>query len=204
MWDMDDEVFFMPRFRVADVFENPETRKPSVRATQQRVMSQPRSQPQSQQARVVKKKIPLEPEAAPVVEKPEMKPQKQERSTVKMEESEVVQPKVVEKEMTVPKADVVETETHFIIAMDMPGFKKDAIHVSLEDGILTVHAERPAMFTDAKNVLRREIPTGVVERQFEVPEGTKPNAIYAKVEDGVLTLKIKKPTVEPTANIQIA
>lgn len=195
IWNMDDDMFFMSRFRFADVFETPDTRKPAARPKQQG-MTQPRAQPQSQQPRGVRKKIPLEPEVAPAA-KPE-KPAAKEESPVP------VQPKVVEKEVLVPKADVVETDTHFIIAMDMPGLKKDAIRVSLEDGILTVHAERPAPLADAKTVLRREIPTGVVERQFEVPEGTKPSAIYAKVEDGVLTLRIKKPAAEPTSTIQIA
>lgn len=201
MWDMDDGVFDMPRFQFANVFENSDTRKPSARPMQQRQqgMSQPCPHAQSQQPRVVRKKIPLEPEAVPAV-----KPEKPEKPTAKVDSVPAVQPKVVEKEVMVPKADVVETDTHFIIAMDMPGLKKEAILVSLEDGILTVHAERPAPLANAKAVLRREIPTGVVERQFEVPEGTKPSAIYAKVEDGVLTLRIKKPVAEPTSTIQIA
>lgn len=198
MWDMDDDVFFVPRFRFENVFEDPNTRKSYVQPMQQRT-SQPRTRPQSQQPRAVKK-IPLEPEAAPAV-----KPEVQEKPAAKKEEDAVVvPPKQVEKDVLVPKADVVETDTHFIIAMDMPGLKKEAIRVSLEDGMLTVHAERTAPLADAKTVQRREIPTGVVERQFEVPEGTKPNAIYAKVEDGVLTLRIKKPVAEPTSTIQIA
>jgi len=104
----------------------------------------------------------------------------------------------------IPAADVVDTDTHFIIAMNMPGMKKDDIHVSLEKGILTVSGERPQPCADAKTSIIREIPHGKMERQFEVPEGTKPDDIFAKVEDGVLTLTIKKSVASAPRKIEIA
>jgi len=111
----------------------------------------------------------------------------------------------LKKEMVlVPSADVVENDTHFIITMNMPGLKKEDIHVSLEKGFLTVSAERPQPCADATKVIRREIPFGKMERKFEVPEGTKPENIFASVKDGVLTLTIKKPVAQAPRKIEIA
>jgi len=133
--------------------------------------------------------------------------QKREEEEEKMKEEEEEVEKAIaeaaeraEKDtVVVPPADVVETDTHFIITMDMPGLKKQDIIVSLDKDMLTVKAERPQLHTDAKFVLRREMPHGKIERQFEVPENTKPEAIYARVEDGILTITIKKPEVKPAA-----
>ena len=40
------------------------------------------------------------------------------------------------------KTDVHEHEDHFEVDIDLPGFKKDEIHISLENGMLTVGAAK--------------------------------------------------------------
>jgi len=104
----------------------------------------------------------------------------------------------------VPAADVIDNGSEFVVVMNMPGIKKENIVVSLENDLLTVKAERPQPFADAKAVLRREIPCGTYERQFEVPKGTKPEGVHAKVEDGVLTVTIAKPVTVAPRKIEIA
>jgi len=144
-------------------------------------------------------------------QKKEQKEKEEQLKKEQKEEEEQLMKEIAEAEaraekdsVLVPSADVVENDTHFIITMNMPGLKKDQIIVSLDENILTVKAERAQPCADAKIVLRREIPHGKIERQFEVPKGVKPDAIYAKVEDGVLTITIKKPVVEAPRSISIA
>lgn len=143
-----------------------------------------------------------------VVEAHQKREEKKEQQKEKAKEEEKKAAEEIarlEKDLvTVPASDVVEDDTHFIITMDMPGVKREGIHVSLENDILSVSAERPQPCADAKTVLHREISHGKIERQFEVPKDTKPEDIFAKVQDGVLTLTIKKPVVEAPRNISIA
>ena len=39
------------------------------------------------------------------------------------------------------KTDIRETDTNYELAIDLPGFKKDEIHIELKNGYLTISAE---------------------------------------------------------------
>ena len=40
------------------------------------------------------------------------------------------------------KTDIKEHDDHYDVMLDLPGFKKDDIHVSLENGYLTISAAK--------------------------------------------------------------
>ena len=40
------------------------------------------------------------------------------------------------------KTDIRETDTNYELAIDLPGFKKDEIHIELKNGYLTISAEK--------------------------------------------------------------
>ena len=40
------------------------------------------------------------------------------------------------------KTDVKETENSYDLAIDLPGFKKEDVHIDLKDGYLTISAEK--------------------------------------------------------------
>ncbi|MBQ8062428.1 MAG: Hsp20/alpha crystallin family protein [Clostridia bacterium] len=104
--------------------------------------------------------------------------------------------------------DVTDEGDHYQLTADLPGFKKDDIEINVEDGILTISAERheESEDTDKKGrYIRRERTYGSYKRSFDLSEVDDDN-ITAKYEDGVLTLSLPKkqvPEIESKKSITI-
>ena len=95
------------------------------------------------------------------------------------------------------RTDVRETEDAIEADIDLPGFKKDEIQVHLENGYLTVSAEKHADKQAGKGkYLRQERYSGTVSRTFYVGDALKPEDIKAKYEDGVLVVSLSKKAPE--------
>ena len=91
------------------------------------------------------------------------------------------------------RTDVRETEDAIEADIDLPGFKKDEIQVHLENGYLTVSAEKHADKQAGKGkYLRQERYSGTVSRTFYVGDALKPDDVKAKYEDGVLVVSLSK------------
>ncbi len=95
----------------------------------------------------------------------------------------------------VMKTDVREHDDHFEVDIDLPGFKKDEINLSLENGYLTVSAAK-GLDKDEKNeggkVIRQERYMGSMQRSFYVGDALSETDISAKFENGVLCLNVPK------------
>ena len=95
------------------------------------------------------------------------------------------------------RTDVRETEDAIEADIDLPGFKKDEIQVHLENGYLTVSAEKHADKQAGKGkYLRQERYSGTVSRTFYVGDALKPDEVKAKYEDGVLVVSLSKKAPE--------
>lgn len=95
------------------------------------------------------------------------------------------------------RTDVRETEDAIEAGIDLPGFKKDEIQVHLENGYLTVSAEKHADKQAGKGkYLRQERYSGTVSRTFYVGDALKPDDVKAKYEDGVLVVSLSKKAPE--------
>ena len=82
----------------------------------------------------------------------------------------------------VPDSYRYETDEHYRLRLDLPGFSKEDINLSLEDGQLKVSAK-----TESEDAFRTEF-----DRVFDLPEDANPDEVTAKLEDGVLDLVIQK------------
>ena len=95
----------------------------------------------------------------------------------------------------VMKTDVKETESGYEVAIDLPGFKKDEVSASLENGYLTISAAK-GLDKDEQDkkgkYIRKERYAGSMSRSFYVGEGVDQNDIHAKFEDGILRLSVPK------------
>ncbi len=95
----------------------------------------------------------------------------------------------------VMRTDVKEHDNGYEIDIDLLGFKKDEINVSLENGYLAVSAAK-ALDHEKKNnegkMLRQERYSGSMQRSFYVGEEVTEEDIQARFEDGVLKLNIPK------------
>ncbi len=108
----------------------------------------------------------------------------------------------------IPRVDIEENEKHYAISAELPGIKKEDIHVELNNGMLTIRASHDESSEEKKEgvVIRRERRTGSYSRSFNVGKGLSENDIKGEFKDGVLKLTIPKASeVEPqTKRIQIA
>jgi HSP20 family protein len=93
-----------------------------------------------------------------------------------------------------PAVDIEEKDGKLIVKADLPGVKKEDIHVELKDGYLTVRGERKMEKEDKKkNYHRIERAYGSFERSFVMPEGVNEKEIHASFKDGVLELTLPVP-----------
>lgn len=93
------------------------------------------------------------------------------------------------------KTDVRETENSYELDIDLPGFKKDEVHVDLKNGYLTISAEKglDKDESDKKGkYIRQERYAGACSRTFYVGEEVEPEDVTAKFENGILQLSIPK------------
>ena len=83
------------------------------------------------------------------------------------------------------KTDVKETDSGYEVDVDLPGFKKDEIQLELNDGYLTISAEKGLdkdEENEKKHYLRRERYAGGMSRSFYVGEGITEKDIHAKYD----------------------
>ena len=82
--------------------------------------------------------------------------------------------------------------------VNMPGFRKEDIHVDLKGDTLTIRAERHSDYEKddkKKSYLHVERSYGSYERSFDV-SGIKLDAISVKYNDGVLAITLPKEEVK--------
>lgn len=95
------------------------------------------------------------------------------------------------------KTDVKEHDDHYEIDIDLPGFKKDELTLELQNGYLTISAEKgidkESAEDDGNRFVRRERYAGSMSRSFFVGDDVKQEDIHAKYENGVLKLSVPKP-----------
>ena len=99
----------------------------------------------------------------------------------------------------VMKTDVHEDEGGYEVDIDLPGFKKDEIKLTLEDGYLSVSAAKGVdkEKKDRKGrLIRQERYSGAMQRSFYVGDELKEEDVKAKFEDGVLKLEVPKKEPE--------
>jgi HSP20 family protein len=77
----------------------------------------------------------------------------------------------------------------FVAEFDLPGVKADSIDLDVEQNVLTVHAERPALDVD-REMISAERPRGMFSRQLFLGETLDTDGIEASYDDGVLHLTI--------------
>ena len=84
---------------------------------------------------------------------------------------------------------------HWALSVDLPGARREALSLAVEDGTLTVAASRETGTRD--RVVRRERRDVQFRRTWSLPDGVTADLVEAAYVDGVLTVRVRKP--EPVA-----
>ena len=95
----------------------------------------------------------------------------------------------------VMKTDIKETDNGYELIVDLPGFTKDEVQATLENGYLTISAAK-GLDKDEEDkkgkYIRKERYAGTMQRSFYVGDAITHEDIKAKFENGILSLTIPK------------
>jgi HSP20 family protein len=101
------------------------------------------------------------------------------------------------KAVTVPSVNIRETEKEFFVELAAPGLTKKDFKVAIENGMLTISAEKKFEKEEKeKEFTRKEFSFTNFSRTFMLPENINEDKIEAHYEDGILKLQLLKKVVE--------
>ncbi len=99
------------------------------------------------------------------------------------------------------KTDIKETDGGYELEMDLPGFTKDEIKVSLENGYMTISAakglDKDEQDKKSGRYIRKERYAGACERSFYVGEDVTEEDIKGEFKHGILKLFVPKKEAKP-------
>lgn len=98
--------------------------------------------------------------------------------------------------------DVFENDEAYTLVASVPGFSKEQVEITYEDGVLSIKAKPQEQKTPGR-WLRQERPYGSFVRRLEVPQQVETGKISAGFENGVLTITIPKTAKPQPVKIQI-
>lgn len=92
------------------------------------------------------------------------------------------------------KTDIRETDDSYRLDIEIPGFKKEEISVSFDEGYLTVRCSKQRSEENANEkskYLRKEISESY-QRSYYMGDSVIEDEIKAKYDNGILTLNVPK------------
>ena len=92
------------------------------------------------------------------------------------------------------RMDVAEAEDGYVVKAEIPGVKKDDIHVSIDGNMVTISAEikHEKEASEGSRMLRSERCYGRAMRTFKLDHEVSEDKAEAKYSEGVLELKLPK------------
>lgn len=108
-------------------------------------------------------------------------------------------------QMQMIKMDLKEDDNAYTVHADIPGVKKEDIHVSIEGNQVSISAETRVEKEEKKGekVLRSERYVGKVARSFTLPHEVDETKSEAKYADGVLELTLPKKAASAARKLAI-
>lgn len=86
--------------------------------------------------------------------------------------------------------DAIRRENDILLHFDLPGVDPQSIDVTVDRGMLTVHAQRSGVPADGENYVIRERVLGTFTRRISLGEAADADHIEASYHDGVLTVLV--------------
>jgi HSP20 family protein len=94
-----------------------------------------------------------------------------------------------------PRLDAYEKDGWIEIVVDLPGFKREDLNITVEDAELVISGDRqPSQDVSEVDYYRMERRTGRFYRRLGLPFEVEAQPVEALYADGVLTIRVPKPT----------
>jgi HSP20 family protein len=101
--------------------------------------------------------------------------------------------------MWAPEVEVFQRDHDLVVHADLPGMKKDDVHIDVTDNNITISGERRQEWeTEREGVYRTERSYGSFCRTIPLPEGAITDQAKATFKDGVLEITIPAPPEQVT------
>ena len=94
------------------------------------------------------------------------------------------------------KTDIKETEEKYLLEIEMPGYDKKDVNISLEEGYLIISATKKYEAEENIKLIRRERFFGTTSRKYYVGDVER-EKIEAEYKDGILYIDVPKEVKKP-------
>lgn len=92
-----------------------------------------------------------------------------------------------------PAVEIAETDDALVVKAQVPGVKKEQLHLSVTDNMLTLSGEmKEEEEKQEKNYYRREIRYGAFQRTIPLPVAVKSDQAKAQLKEGILEVTLPK------------
>jgi HSP20 family protein len=104
------------------------------------------------------------------------------------------------------KVEVKEDKDSYTVLAELPGLKKEDIHVSVDNKILTISAEiqQEDKKTEDEKVIHSERYYGQVSRSIELQTEIELSRAQAKYDQGILSMQLPKKTGSSTQRLAVS
>jgi len=104
-----------------------------------------------------------------------------------------------------PRVDIFERDGSYVIEADVPGIAKDDLHVSVDDGVLTISGERRQEKREERGRCHRlERSYGSFLRSFTLPLDSDCAALSASCHDGQLSVTVpRRSEAAPSTAVEV-
>ena len=91
-----------------------------------------------------------------------------------------------------PKYNVIENEKEYVVAMEIPGFKKEDISIEHKDDILTISGKND--YSKNSEGYFNSFENLEINKSFYLPEDVETKTIDANLKNGILAITIPRKT----------
>ena len=104
----------------------------------------------------------------------------------------------------VPAVDVKETDSEYLMEVELPGLSEKDVEVKLDNTLLTISSRKEEKKEEKKNgYVLRERRAASFSRSFVLPEGVDREKIDAEFKNGVLNLTFPKAPQAKAKTIEV-
>ena len=102
----------------------------------------------------------------------------------------------------VPNAEIIESESGYVVRLELPGVQRDSIDIKATDRNLMISAERTPT-NDTATVLMSEFRSGTWSRSFRFPHSLDRDQLKASYRDGILEINAGKAVEHTSVSVKV-
>lgn len=103
--------------------------------------------------------------------------------------------------LTIPSANIKETEKSFLIELAIPGMQKSDFDIHIEENVLTISSEKKRdEKIENEKYTRQEFSYSSFKRSFTLPDSIENDQVKASYENGLLSIELPKKLVAEKNN----